>query len=240
MRLKKPDKKKRLFNPNLAGGAIWDGGCYPLSLVRLIISNLNEKKFIKPKIKQIKKLGELTKYADKLFPFAQDEKMIVDEKAKQVSTIGSNGDYTAPIIVHSHVALKVLVQLKNIELYFKMLDDESKRETALRLLQHYHSEKVATGLISKLATSQDKELNKLIMTALFRLYNREVEWFGKSWRSTRPNHKGPYFKPSKWAQTANIKKAIEKTNNKIIQAYLWNQKGNNNGGYLPSCTGNGA
>ena len=55
IRLKKPNRKKRLFNPNLAGGSIWDGGCYPLSLVRLIVSIFNGSKFIKPKIKNIKK-----------------------------------------------------------------------------------------------------------------------------------------------------------------------------------------
>jgi len=55
IRLKKPKINKRLFNPNLAGGAIWDTGCYPVSAIRQIISFINDDKYIKPKILSIKK-----------------------------------------------------------------------------------------------------------------------------------------------------------------------------------------
>lgn len=52
-RFKRRNKTKRLFNPELAGGAIWDTGCYPLSIITEIISNLNQGHFVKPKILEI-------------------------------------------------------------------------------------------------------------------------------------------------------------------------------------------
>lgn len=52
-RFKRRKKTKRLFNPELAGGAIWDTGCYPLSIITEIISNLNQGHFVKPKILEI-------------------------------------------------------------------------------------------------------------------------------------------------------------------------------------------
>jgi predicted dehydrogenase len=53
LRFKKSKKSKRLFNPELAGGAIWDNGCYPLSMITEIISSLNQEDLIKPKILEI-------------------------------------------------------------------------------------------------------------------------------------------------------------------------------------------
>ena len=52
-RFKRRKKSKRLFNPELAGGAIWDTGCYPLSIITEIISSLNQGDFVKPKILEI-------------------------------------------------------------------------------------------------------------------------------------------------------------------------------------------
>ena len=157
----------------------------------------------------------LFEHAAKLFPLASSEKMIVDNKRKSVSLVGSDGSYTAPIEVLPHVALKVLVELKNTKLYLDLLKDKKYRETALRILQHYHDKSVVDALIQNLEKSQDKELNELIMMALFRLYHREVEWKGMSWWNTRPNHKGPYYQPTKWAMTESIKLAIEKGYNQF-------------------------
>ena len=52
-RFKRAKKSKRLFNPELAGGAIWDAGCYPVSIITEIISCLNQGGSIKPKILEI-------------------------------------------------------------------------------------------------------------------------------------------------------------------------------------------
>jgi len=49
-RFKRPKKTKRLFNPDLGGGAIWDTGCYPVSVVRSIISTIFNERNIEPKI----------------------------------------------------------------------------------------------------------------------------------------------------------------------------------------------
>ena len=59
IRLKSPKSHKRLFNPSLAGGAIWDVGCYPVSIVQKIISVLNNNKSIKPEVvESFKKIGK--------------------------------------------------------------------------------------------------------------------------------------------------------------------------------------
>tara|TARA_B100002051_G_C16647981_1_gene592317 strand:- start:127 stop:1164 length:1038 start_codon:yes stop_codon:yes gene_type:complete len=56
LRLKRPNKNKRLFNPDLGGGAIWDAGCYPTSLVRELISVINKNNLnINPLIIDVKK-----------------------------------------------------------------------------------------------------------------------------------------------------------------------------------------
>ena len=48
-KVRKIDKKSRLFNKDLGGGAILDLGCYPISFYNLFSSNQNEQKFISSK-----------------------------------------------------------------------------------------------------------------------------------------------------------------------------------------------
>ena len=201
----------------------------PLELVFKALNDSNAR----VQLQAITALGKLKlkQHADKLLPFASKEKMIVSNEAKQVSYVGSDGSYTASLEVLPHIALKVLVELKNTDLYFQWLTHKEKRETALRILQHYHDKKVINTLIDKLKGSTDPELNELIMMALFRLYHREVEWQGKSWWNTRPNHKGPYYSPQTWEMTTAIKSVIEKgfnqfnkeTNNRLITVLRLNQ-----------------
>jgi len=54
-RFKKPKKTKRLFNPELGGGAIWETGCYPVSVVRSIFSTIFNEQNIKLKILEVSK-----------------------------------------------------------------------------------------------------------------------------------------------------------------------------------------
>ena len=48
------DKSHRLRNPNLAGGAILDVGCYPLSMARLIAGAINDEQYLDPKSIEVK------------------------------------------------------------------------------------------------------------------------------------------------------------------------------------------
>ena len=54
------DKSHRLRNLNLAGGAILDVGCYPLSMARLIAGTLNDEKYLDPKSIEVKGILDTT------------------------------------------------------------------------------------------------------------------------------------------------------------------------------------
>lgn len=51
--VKKVDKKDRLFNSELGGGAILDVGCYPVSMSNLIANLNNKKNEMIPRIKEV-------------------------------------------------------------------------------------------------------------------------------------------------------------------------------------------
>lgn len=157
---------------------------------------------------------EAAKY---ILPLAKSEKIILDDSKKHVRPSGEDG-YSAPHEVIPHTALKAVVKLDAIELCLNKLEDTELRETALRCLQEIHDKRVVDGLISKLHSSKDAELNNMILLALFRLYHKSSEWNGKSWWGTRPSFKGPYFKCVEWEETEKIQIAIRTAFKKVSKS----------------------
>ncbi len=69
---------------------------------------------------------------------------------------------------------------------------------------------IVDDLLSKLAAEKRPEIRNLLLATLCRLRQREGEWTGDSW-GTRPDTRGPYYQPVKWAETDKILAALKST-----------------------------
>ncbi len=149
-----------------------------------------------------------------ILPLAKGQKMTADESEKWIGEADADG-WSAPRRTLPHTALKAVVTLHAVDLLLGKLDDKELRETALRGLQEIHSEQVVAGLAAKINATRDKQLAKLVLLALFRLYHQEAPWDGKSWWGNRPDFSGPYHEPAEWEGTPAVKEAIRAAFNKV-------------------------
>lgn len=115
-------------------------------------------------------------------------------------------------VVIAHTAWQALARLKAWKECFAVLDDAKasapSRANALHALQHMHETAVADGFIARLAKESDAVRRKGLITSLCRLDSVEGKWTGSSW-GTRPDTRGPYYQPEKWAETEKIEKALQ-------------------------------
>ena len=117
---------------------------------------------------------------------------------------GPHATPNSPVIL-PHVAVHALVRLHAVDACLKSLDGPSQ-DGALWALHLMHDAKVVDGLIAKLNSTTDSELQIKILTALARLYTKEREFDGSWWWSTKPDTRGPYYVPVKWAESSKIEK----------------------------------
>jgi len=108
-------------------------------------------------------------------------------------------------VVIPHLAVQSLVSLNATEACLAAIDSPSQ-DGALWALRLMHDPKVVDGLISKLSSSNDKNLQNKILTALARLYHKEEPYDGSWWWFTRPDTHGPYYKAIKWSESDKIEK----------------------------------
>ncbi len=129
------------------------------------------------------------------------------ELADAIVPLLSDGD---PVI--SHAAVQALMALRATDACFKAIDSGSASVAfgAARVLQSFHDAVVVDGLIARLGTAKDAIARHAILTALCRLHDREADWDG-DWWGTRPDTRGPYFRPVKWDQTGKIDQALRTT-----------------------------
>ncbi len=110
-----------------------------------------------------------------------------------------------PVIAHT--AVKGLVRLHGSAAAFVVLDradtPSAARTGALRVLQALHEEPVVDGLITRLKREADSAQRDDLVRALCRLYYVEGKWAGDGW-GTRPDNRGPYYQPERWAASAKI------------------------------------
>lgn len=92
----KVSEDHRLRNLNLAGGAILDVGCYPLSMVRLIAGVLSDKKFIEPL--EIKVSAEIDKTGVDISSTAE---LIFSENVSAEIKTAINNDLPNNLIIKS-------------------------------------------------------------------------------------------------------------------------------------------
>ncbi|MBI3881709.1 MAG: heme-binding protein [Verrucomicrobia bacterium] len=115
-----------------------------------------------------------------------------------------------PVIVHT--AMQVLRQLKASDTAFALVDTHGatpqEREYALLVLSFIRDAKVVDGLIERLGRESELARRKGLLTALSRQYFVDGEWKGDSW-GTRPDTRGPFYQPEKWAETEKISAALK-------------------------------
>ena len=121
----------------------------------------------------------------------------------------------APIIL-PHVAMQGLLQLDAQDACIKALQssDESLQRGALATMKFMHSDKVVDALIAASASQSNSEIKELITDTLIRLHQKEIEYDGSTWWSTRPDPHGPYYYPVDWSGTPKISSYIHKLNEK--------------------------
>lgn len=116
-----------------------------------------------------------------------------------------------------HVAVKALVSLGADEACLVSVSKSSERAVALRALQGIHTAVAVDGLIKVLGGAEDQQLIADVFGALARLYYKEAEWDLEEWWHTRPDDRGPYYRPTEWEQTAKVRDAIVKYFPKISE-----------------------
>lgn len=112
-----------------------------------------------------------------------------------------------PIV--AHVAMQSLAALHAVEACLKAVEPSNPKlaEGAVRVLQHFHEIPVVEGLLKKVDALQDPSTRGLVYGGLCRLYHEESPWDGKWW-GTRPDTRGPYYKPIDWDGTTRIGSAL--------------------------------
>lgn len=118
---------------------------------------------------------------------------------------GQEGPHATPNpdIIPAHLAVKALVELNAVDACVAAIGTENST-LALWALRHMHDAKAVTGLIDAYQKTSDATLRSRILSTLARLYKEEAPYDGSWWWSTRPDTRGPYYKPITWAASDQI------------------------------------
>jgi putative membrane-bound dehydrogenase-like protein len=109
----------------------------------------------------------------------------------------------------AHTAFQALARLgaKNAAID-ALLAGPNPQGAAFALMRMHDVPGLADDLLSKLAAEKRPETRQLLLATLCRLAQREGEWTGDSW-GTRPDTRGPYYQPVKWAESDKILAALK-------------------------------
>ena len=107
-----------------------------------------------------------------------------------------------PDIILPHVAVKALVNLEAVRGCVEALGGPNERG-ALWALKSMHSMEAVDGLARTFTEADSKHREALIPT-LARLYQQEAPYDGSWWWGTRPDTRGPYYKPAPWEGSDKI------------------------------------
>jgi putative heme-binding domain-containing protein len=110
-------------------------------------------------------------------------------------------------VIVPHVAVQALVKLNATAACLAAIDSPSQ-DGALWALRLMHNANAVNGLISKLQHTKSPSLKIKLCTALARLYQKEANYKGTWWWNTRPDTRGPYYKPAKWSESKKIEKTF--------------------------------
>ncbi len=132
---------------------------------------------------------------------------------REEEKLGKGEHYRLP-----HTAVKALVKIGDAKSLLKAVSIPAQRDTALRALQELGGAEATDGLIAIVDSATDPALLEAGIKTLARLYHIEKPWDLKSWWSTRPDDRGPYFEPIAWEATPRVKAAIERAFEKLPEA----------------------
>ncbi len=111
-------------------------------------------------------------------------------------------------IVLPHVAATALVQLRAVAPALAAIGTPAE-DLALWALSRLHEPAAVDGLLAKLAANPAPALRTKLLTTLARLYQQETPFDGTTWWGTRPDTRGPYYRPVKWSESPRIAAALE-------------------------------
>ncbi len=118
----------------------------------------------------------------------------------------AEGPHATPnsAIIPAHIAVRSLLALNAVDECVNAIGTENST-IALWALRYMHDPKAVNGLMAAYKKTTDDSLKKQIVTTLARLYQKEVDYDGSTWWSTRPVINGPYYKATDWESSAAIK-----------------------------------
>ena len=112
----------------------------------------------------------------------------------------------------AHTVVQALLRLRNAEACLAVVDRTDAapeaRRGALRVLAGLHTLPVVDALLARLSRETDAARRFDLLRSLTRLHFIEGTWSGDSW-GTRPDTRGPYYQPERWAGSARINAALE-------------------------------
>lgn len=109
----------------------------------------------------------------------------------------------------AHTAFQALARLGAKDVAIEaLLSGPNPKGASFALMRMHDVPGIVNDLLTKLATEKRPETRQLLLSVLCRLAQREGEWTGDSW-GTRPDTRGPYYQPVKWAETDKILAALK-------------------------------
>ncbi|MDF1824297.1 MAG: c-type cytochrome [Verrucomicrobiales bacterium] len=111
-------------------------------------------------------------------------------------------------VIVPHLSARALIRIGDVESALNAVGTSSE-DLALWALSYLHSDAAVEGLLEKLDDAQGEAREK-ILTTLARLYQEEAPYDGSWWWTTRPDTRGPYYKPVAWDASAKIAAALNR------------------------------
>ncbi len=123
---------------------------------------------------------------------------------------GSGRNHATPNseIILPHVAAHALTRLRATGACLAAIGTPSE-DLALWALSSLHEDAAVDGLLDSLESATAPAQRAKLLTTLARLYQQEAPFDGSWWWTTRPDTRGPYYKPVKWSASPRIAAALE-------------------------------
>lgn len=141
--------------------------------------------------------------------------------ANQAADVSYSPRHATPnaAIVIPHLAAHALTRLRATDATLGAVGSKNE-DIALWALSYLHEPEVVDGLLARLNTTTTPALRAKLLTALARLYQQETPFDGTTWWSTRPDTRGPYYKPVTWSASPRIAAALEAETARAAPAQL--------------------